>query len=365
MKRCAKVLAMYRGRRGRLDGHTDETHIDDGDVEVGQHQFDPLGPDVLSTTLPSGRAVHYIDDGDPGWTAVVWFGGAGTSVRAFRLLEFARSLRQQLQIRVISVERNGIGQTPFDDAAGVADYAADVWSLLDRLGVVRPSVMAISGGGPYAAAVIASRPERIRSVHLACAFAERPPGVAAPFTVDAVAANPVSWWTYPPESTVHRIPGFADSAIEEAVRAVFARGRDVPADGLAREFAIAGSTSLPDFSALDAPSFLYWGSEDRLVGAFHLDRWRESLPGPPLVRWYDGEGHDVQYRHWDQILCDVAHLGALVVVAVGGRTILTTPERATRLLADGATLGLAAWTRDDTPRVTEVGKEHEHAARRV
>jgi non-heme chloroperoxidase len=320
---------------------------------------------VLSTALPSGRTIHYIDDGDLRWTTMVFFGGAGTSVRAFRLLEFARSLRQQLQIRVVSVERNGIGQTTFDDGAGVADYAADVWSLLDRLGVDRPSVMAISGGGPYAAAVIASRPERIRSVHLACAFAERPPGAAAPFTVDAIAANPVSWWTYPPDSPVHRIPGFADSAIEEAVRAVFARGRDVPADGLAREFSIAGSTSLPDFSALDAPSFLYWGSEDRLVGAFHLERWRESLPGPPVVRWYDGEGHDVQYRHWDQILCDIAHLGARLVVTLDGRTILALPERASRLLANGATLGLAAWTPGDTPRLVEGGKEHEHVARRV
>jgi pimeloyl-ACP methyl ester carboxylesterase len=366
VKRRAKVLAIQIGEEGGgLNGHIDETHIDDGDVVVGQRRFDPLGPDVLSTALPSGRTVHYIDDGDPGWTTMVWFGGAGTSVRAFRLLEFARSLRQQLQIRVVSLERNGIGQTPFDAAAGVADYAADVWSLLDQLGVDRPSVMAISGGGPYAATVIASRSDRIRSVHLACAFAERPPGAAAPFTVDAIAANPVSWWTYPPDSTVHRIPGFADSAIEEAVRAVFARGRDVPADGLAREFAIAGAMSLPDFSSLDAPSFLYWGSEDRLVGEFHLDRWRESLPGPPLVRWYVGEGHDVQYRHWDQILCDVAHLGARLVVAVDGRTILTSPERAARLLANGATLGLAAWTQGESAPIAEAGKEHDHAARRV
>jgi non-heme chloroperoxidase len=317
---------------------------DEGDIEVRQNRFDPLGPDVRSTRLPTGRTVHFIDDGEPGWTTMVFFGGAGTSVRAFRLVEFARSLREQLEIRVVSVERNGIGQTPFDERVGVADYAADVWSVLDQLDVERASVMAISGGGPYAAAVMVSRPDRIRSVHLACAFAERPPGSSAPFSIDEIAANPVTWWTYPPDSTVHRIPGFADSAIEEATRAVFARGRDLPPDGLAREFAIAGATSLPDFSALDAPAFLYWGSEDRLVGRFHLDRWRESLPGQPLVRWYEGEGHDVQYRHWDQILCDVAHLGSRVVVSMDGRTYLASSERAADLLTGGAALGLAAWT---------------------
>ena len=333
--------------------------IDGRGIEVRQARFDPLGPGVRTAALPTGRTVHFIDDGERGWTTMVFFGGAGTSVRAFRLVEFARSLREQLEIRVVSIERNGIGQTPFDDDVGVAEYAADVWSLLDELGVDRASVMAISGGGPYAAAVTSSRPDRVRSVHLACAFAERAPGSNAPFATDTIAANPVTWWTYPPESLVHRIPGFADSAIEEAVRAVFARGRDVPPDGLAREFAIAGSTSLPDFSALDAPSFLYWGSEDRLVGTFHLDRWREALPGQPVVRWYEGEGHDVQYRHWDQILCDVAHLGSRIVVAIDGRTYLAPSERTAELVARGATLGLAAWTRNEVAR-----EENGHVTRR-
>jgi hypothetical protein len=28
------------------------------------------------------------------------------------------------------------------------------------------------------------------------------------------------------------------------------------------------------------------------------------------LRGYRGEGHDVQYRHWEQILLDIAGLGA-------------------------------------------------------
>ena len=312
-------------------------------IEVVQREFDPLGPEVQRTTLRTGHTVHFIDEGRPGWTTMLFFGGGGTTVRAFRLVEFARRLREQLNIRVVSVERNGIGQSPYDPAVGIDEYAADVWALLDQLGVGQVSVMAISGGGPYAARVVAARPERVRSVHLACAFAQRPPGGTAPFSVDAVAANPVSWWTYPADSVVHRIPGFADSAIEEATRAVFARGRDVPPDGLAAEFATLAATSLPDLSALDAPAFLYWGGRDQLVPAFHLDCWRRALPGRPLVRWYEGEGHDVQYRHWDQILCDVAHLGDRVVVAVGDRTYLVPAEQADQMLGEGATLGLAAW----------------------
>ena len=38
----------------------------------------------------------------------------------------------------------------------------------------------------------------------------------------------------------------------------------------------------------------------------HLAAWRRMLGGVVTVRSYQGEGHDVQYRHWDQILVDAA-----------------------------------------------------------
>lgn len=134
-----------------------------GDQVVAQGAFDALGPTVHRIRVASGRTVHYIDEGEPGWHTVLFLGGAGTSVRAFGLLEFARSLRQQLRIRVVSVERNGLGQTRFDPEAGPGEHAADVWDLLDRLAVGAVSVVAISGGGPYAAHIAAAQPERIRS----------------------------------------------------------------------------------------------------------------------------------------------------------------------------------------------------------
>jgi non-heme chloroperoxidase len=51
----------------------------------------------------------------------------------------------------------------------------------------------------------------------------------------------------------------------------------------------------------------------------------------------------VQYRHWDQILTDVATLGHRVVVCVDGATLLVSPEQAEELISEGATLGLCAW----------------------
>jgi non-heme chloroperoxidase len=310
--------------------------------------FDPLGPHVRAATLPSGRTVRYIDEGEPGWTPLVWFGGAGTSVRAFGLLEFARTLREELAVRVISVERNGLGETPFDADAGYPEYAADVWALIDRLEVEHASLMAISGGGPYAAHAAATAPSRVRSLHVACAFTERLADARVPPLLE-IAADPVAWWRYPRSSPTHAIPGFAESSVEEATVARFALGRDAPPEGLAKAFALYESEPLPDLSPVEAPAFLYWGSHDELLPVAHLERWRDALPNVARVRLYEGEGHDVQYRHWDQILGDVVHLGAKVVVSTSGRTLLVDEAEAERLLAGGATLGLAAWASVSSP----------------
>jgi non-heme chloroperoxidase len=313
-----------------------------------QVAFDPLGPQVHTTTVRSGRRVRYIDEGEPEWTPLVWFGGGGTSVRAFRLLEFARTLREELQVRVISVERNGLGETPFDPTAGYPEYAADVWALLDQMGIGQASLMAISGGGPYAAHVAAAASARVRSLHVACAFSELLGGSPVPPLME-IAADPVAWWRYPPSSPVHLVPGFIESTVEEGTVARFALGRDVPPEGLAQAIALLETEPLPDLSGVEAPAFLYWGSDDPLVTTAHLTRWRGALPNVIHVRLYENEGHDVQYRHWDQILADIAYLGESVVVSHAGATLLVDEAEAERLLATGATLGLAAWVSLWTP----------------
>lgn len=317
-------------------------------VELPHVGFDPLGPAVRSAEVESGRRVHFIDEGQAAGVPLVFLGGAGTSVRAFRLMEFARSFREQLGIRIVSVERNGLGQTAFDPAVGFKEYAEDVWSLLDHLGIRHASIVAISGGGPYAAHLAAACPERVRSLHLACAYAERIGADGLDFDPLQVAADPVSWWTFPPASPVQYIPGFVDSAIEEATRAVFARGKDVPPEGLRQAFELYAQGPLPELDSVTAPAFIYWGSEDAVVPQEHIARWQRSLGAggrgrEAVVRMYSAEGHDVQYRHWDQILTDVAYLGSKVLVTAGNRTFLADAPEEASLLASGARLGLAAW----------------------
>lgn len=337
---------------------TKDTAAQPAELPITQVGFDPLGPQVHEHALASGRTVHYIDEGEPGWTTVLFLGGAGTTVRAFGLLEFVRSLRLQLQIRVVSVERNGLGKTQFDPAVGLAEHAADVWALLDRLDTGPISIVTISGGGPYAAQIAAARPHAVRSLHVACSVALPLAGDADDATVhtmvEGIAADPVAWWRFPEHSAVHRVPGFADSVIEEATRGVFARGRDITPEGLMQALQIYRNLQLPDLGSVRAPAFLYWGAEDAVVPLEHRDRWAAALPTVVANRVYPGEGHDVQYRHWDQILTDVTFLGERIIVCAENRTVLATPARASELIARGATLGLCAWRIDtghSAPRV--------------
>jgi non-heme chloroperoxidase len=229
----------------------------------------------LATPAPvADRFVRYIDAGQPGWRPVVFFGGLGTDVNAFYETEFARPAREQLRLRVVSVERNGFGMTPFDPALGYAEAVDDVLGVLAGRGVDRFAVVAISGGAAFAAALCARVPERVLSLHLAAAAAG--PLAATCGTAAVLYANP---------------------ALLAADRA------------LAHEWQLLSEVPLADLSAFDAPTYIYWGTDDDVVPPAHVVEWRRVLGEVAALRAYPGEGHDVQYRHWEQILLDAAGLG--------------------------------------------------------
>jgi pimeloyl-ACP methyl ester carboxylesterase len=236
---------------------------------------------ALAESVAHGRVVRYIDEGAADWRAVVFFGGLGTDVNAFYATEFARDVRERLRLRFVSVERNGFGMTPFDSALGYEDAVDDVLGVLDALAIRRFAVVAISGGAPYGAALAARVPHRVLSLHLAAAAAG--PLVAECGTASVLYAQP----------------------------AVLAGD---PA--LAHEWRLLCDEPLADLAGLYAPAYLYWGTEDDVVpAATHVPEWRRLLPRVAALRAYPNEGHDVQYRHWEQILRDVAGLGT----ATGGR----------------------------------------------
>ena len=62
-----------------------------------------------------------------------------------------------------------------------------------------------------------------------------------------------------------------------------------------------------------------------------------------ILRQYPGEGHDVQYRHLDQVLLDMAGYGPQILVCKAGSNKLVPPSEIKQSLAGGATFGLCIW----------------------
>ncbi|MFD8331418.1 alpha/beta fold hydrolase [Streptomyces solisilvae] len=325
-----------------------------------QDDFDSLGPEVRALKLDSGRTAHYIDEGPRDGKPVLYLGGTGTSARVAHMTDFLRSTRESLGLRLISVERNGFGDTEFDKSLGKADFAEDALQVLDRVGVRKVSVIAISGGGPYAAELASLAPDRIQSLHLAAALP--PYGPKRPDcsmsdeelgkSLAPQIADPRVWWALPDDSPTKRIPGFADTAFEDGARTYNQRGQKADPAPQVHEQRLYCQRPGPDLSKLTAPVILYSGKKDTTVPPSTIDTWKEHLPGKPTVRSYADTGHDVQYRHWDQILVDLAGHTDRTVICYRGHSTMPPARIADPLVEKGrATLGICAWQKpgEDAP----------------
>ncbi|MGI5470945.1 alpha/beta fold hydrolase [Streptomyces sp. CA-132043] len=321
-----------------------------------QDDFDSLGPEVRATKLSTGRTAHYIDEGPRDGRPVLFIGGTGTSARAAHMTDFFRSTRESLRLRLISVERNGFGDTAYDKDLGKADFAKDALEVLDRIGVEKTAVVAISGGGPYAAELASRAPQRIDALHLAaalppygkqpdyCGLSDAELGKQLAPTI----ADPRKWWAFPDDSPTKKIPGFADTAYEEGARTYNQRGQKADPAPQVHEQKLYCERPGPDLSKLTAPVVLYSGKKDTTVPPSTVKTWQRQLPGEPLVRSYADSGHDVQYRHWGQILVDLAGFTDRTVVCRDGHSGMLPARTAEKLVAGGrATLGSCAWQKSD------------------
>lgn len=321
--------------------------------------FDYLGPEMKHFKNKAGRELIYIDEGEKDWKPVLFFSGAGTSAQAFYLTEFLHTMRNNLKLRVISLERNGLGMTEFVPDQTYQSYAEDVRELLEHLGVDKFTAVAISGGGPYMSTVADMMPEKVVSLHFAAAYSnfengplkscqalkENPEKYKADLT--SWVQNPMVWWDLGANTSVHKIPAFQDTANNEGAHAFFIRGQMGDVTPALHEYTMFCTVPAPtETSKVQAPVFMYYGTADTSVTPSHADFWKKHYKNSQTqtLRIYEGEGHDVQYRHWDQILLDMAGPGDKVLICQNKTASLVSPDQAAEAVAAGsAILGLCAW----------------------
>lgn len=124
--------------------------------------------DVQTTTLPDGRRLAYQSFGDPKGRPVFYFHGWPSSRLDAALLG---DLAAQAGLRMIGVDRPGIGRSDFQPGRTLLDWPKDVDALADALELERFAVFGASGGGPYVAACAYAIAERLTSATIVAGLA--------------------------------------------------------------------------------------------------------------------------------------------------------------------------------------------------
>jgi pimeloyl-ACP methyl ester carboxylesterase len=123
-------------------------------------------PPRVEGTLPvaDGRRLGYAEFGDPRGALVLWFHGTPGARR--QVPPVGRQAAQELGLRVVCVERPGVGSSTDHLYHRITDWAADIAMVADGLGHDRFTIVGLSGGGPYALACAHELPERVVAVGL-------------------------------------------------------------------------------------------------------------------------------------------------------------------------------------------------------
>ncbi len=255
--------------------------------------------DVGCLQLRDGRSLAFAEYGDPAGEVLFYFHGfPGARVEAQLLAEPAR----RLSIRLIGIDRPGMGFSTFDPGRHFLDWPSDVVELADMLGIERFSVIGVSGGGPYALACASAIPDRL----IACGVVS---GAGLPGPLLRFLSKWLPWLLSPMLLPLHRDEEHAARSLRrfsgwwpQPDRRVMPKVADILSASLAEAFrqgskgvAYEGTliSSRWDFKPEDVhfANLRWWhGGRDRHVPIAIGRAVAERLSSCHAI-YYEGEGH--------------------------------------------------------------------------
>jgi pimeloyl-ACP methyl ester carboxylesterase len=285
-------------------------------------------PEGRAIRLADGRDLGYVEYGDPDGRPVLFFHGFGSS----RLVRHPDdSIATSLGLRMIAPDRPGIGLSTPKPGRRMVDWPDDVRQLVDALGIRTFTILAWSGGAPYALACAVAMPDRVQLCGLVSgaaplAGARGPDYMHAGLWTAVRAADHAPWmvrlamWKWgrgqrrDPErhlaAAVERMVE-ADRVImrDPALRALMVRnatelyrqGRR----GLYDEALVLARPWGFDPEDVPVPVLLWHGGHDRTVPPAMGRHMARVLPDCRAV-FYPGEGHHLVYDRWREILTTLA-----------------------------------------------------------
>jgi len=277
----------------------------------------PIRPPRFEGTLDlgGGRRLGYAEYGPASGRPILWFHGTPGARR--QIAPHAREMAHALDVRLIAVERPGIGASPPHVYASFVEWAADLEVFCDALDLERVGIAGLSGGGPYALACAHQMPARVaavavlggvapavgddaapggitplvRTVSPALRLARRPLGAVLPRVVTALepvaeqAMDLFASFMPPGDQLVFEDPGVRRMFIEDLVLASRRHMQAFLLDALL--FGRPWGFALGD---IHVPVHLWYGDADVIVPAAHGEHIARCIPGA-VLRMRPGQGH--------------------------------------------------------------------------
>ncbi len=290
------------------------------------------------------RRLSFAEYGSPRGEAVVWMHGTPGARRQIPVV--ARAYAAEHGLRIVGVDRPGIGSSTPHLYPDIADWTADLELLLDALAIDTVRLVGLSGGGPYALAAGARLPDRVRGIGVLG-------GVAPTVGPDAAAGGIIQLAVrLAPLLSATRVP--LGIALTNAIRLV----RPLAGTGLDLYAAVQPDG---DKNLLGRPEFKAMFLDDLLNGA----RFQTLAPLSDLVlftrdwgfatsevtvpvHWWHGDAdHIIPFAHGEHV---VARLPDAMMSVIAGESHLGGLGIAEEVLSTVLALGRPTTRRVRSPR---------------
>lgn len=106
-----------------------------------------------------GRQLAFAEWGPPRGRPIIWLHGTPGARR--QIPEAARVAADELDVRLVGIDRPGVGDSTPHLYDRVLDFASDLEMVADDLGFDEFAMIGLSGGGPYVLACAYAMPERV------------------------------------------------------------------------------------------------------------------------------------------------------------------------------------------------------------
>jgi pimeloyl-ACP methyl ester carboxylesterase len=266
----------------------------------------------------------YSEFGDRAGTPVIYFHG-GLSSRLD--IAFAGPSCARLGVRLIAVDRPGIGLSDPQPDRQLLDWPQDVAQLSDALGLDRFSVLGWSAGGPYVLACALAMPDRVSAAatvggmaplehdhnaselglqadQILFPLSRRAPRLAsAALQLAGYLPAPAVKWSLARELRLLRSTSdheVVSGLTNEEASGFFFEALRPGARGTIDDYRVLGGPWGFQLEDVDFGVTLFHGAQDHIEPLAHAEAMAARLPRATLKVW-PGEGHFLLRAHVDDV----------------------------------------------------------------